>query len=119
MAPRAQRKVISEVKKNPRVMANNLKKSLAYISVHDSTISKEMNKKGVHGRTPRMKPLLSKKNIVVCLEVAKEHSRTLQWYWENVLECDETKLELFGRNKQNSIWGKKGTAYHHQNIISI
>ncbi|MBN3292713.1 TCB1 transposase, partial [Polypterus senegalus] len=119
MTPRAQRRVSNEVKKNPRVTAKDLKKSLelANISVQESTICKTLNNKGVHDRTPRRKPLLSNKNIAECLNFVKEHLDTPQQYWENVLWSDETKIELFGRNKQNFIWRKKGTAYQHQNII--
>uniref|UniRef100_A0A8C5PD24 Transposase Tc1-like domain-containing protein n=1 Tax=Leptobrachium leishanense TaxID=445787 RepID=A0A8C5PD24_9ANUR len=65
MTARAQRRMLNEVKKNPRVSAKDLQKSLAHanIFVDTSTIRKTLNKNGVHGRTSRRKPLLSKKNI--------------------------------------------------------
>ena len=67
--------MLNEVKKNPRVSAKDLQKYLehASISVDESTIRKTLNKNGVHGRTPRKKPLLSKKNIAACLKFAKVH----------------------------------------------
>jgi len=67
MTPRVQRRILREVKKNPRVSAKDLQKSLAQsnISVHTSTICKTMAKNGVHGRTPRRKPLLSKKTLLL------------------------------------------------------
>ena len=48
---RAQRRILNEVKKNPRVSAKDLQKSLehANISVDESTIRKTLNKNGVHG----------------------------------------------------------------------
>ena len=57
MTARAQRRMLNEVKKNPRVSAKDLQKSLehANISVDKSTIRKTQNKNGVHGRTPRKK----------------------------------------------------------------
>uniref|UniRef100_A0AAZ3P444 Transposase Tc1-like domain-containing protein n=1 Tax=Oncorhynchus tshawytscha TaxID=74940 RepID=A0AAZ3P444_ONCTS len=55
MTARAQRRMLNEVKKNPRVSAKDLQKSLEH------AIRKTLNKNGVHGRTPRKKPLLSKK----------------------------------------------------------
>ncbi|KAJ4943375.1 hypothetical protein JOQ06_005877 [Pogonophryne albipinna] len=69
MTARAQRRMLNEVKKNPRVSARGLKKSLAHanISVDESTIRKTLNKNGVHGRTPRRKPLLSRKNIAALI----------------------------------------------------
>ena len=67
--------MLNEVKMNPRVSAKDLQKSLedANISVGDSSICKTLNMKGVHGRTPWKKPLLSKKNIAQHLKFAKEH----------------------------------------------
>ncbi|KAJ4935272.1 hypothetical protein JOQ06_016808 [Pogonophryne albipinna] len=106
MTARAQRRMLNEVKKNPRVSARDLKKSLAHanISVDESTIRKTLNKNGVHGRTPRRKPLLSRKNIAARLKFAKEHLDVPQHYWQNILWTDETKVELFGRNTQRYVW---------------
>ena len=54
--------MLNEVKKNPRVSAKDVQKSLehANISVDESMIHKTLNKNDVHGRTPRKKPLQSK-----------------------------------------------------------
>ena len=67
--------MLNEVKKNPRVSAKDLQKSLehANISVVESTIRKTLNKNGVHGRTPQKKLLLSQKNIAAHLKFAKVH----------------------------------------------
>ena len=67
MTARAQRRMINEVKKNPSVSAKDSQKSLehANISVDESTIRQTLNNNGVHGRTPRMKPLLSKKTTLL------------------------------------------------------
>uniref|UniRef100_A0A3B4TNE5 Uncharacterized protein n=1 Tax=Seriola dumerili TaxID=41447 RepID=A0A3B4TNE5_SERDU len=120
MTPRPQRRLINEVKKQPRMTTKDLKASLelANIAVHESTIRKTLNKQGIYGRTPRRKPLLTKKNIAARLKFVKEHIDTLQRYWRNVLWTDETKIELFGgKNTQHYIWCSKGTAYRHENII--
>ena len=75
MTARAQSRMLNEVKKNPRVSAKDLQKSMehANISVDRSTIRKTLNKNGVHGRTSQNKPLLSKKNIAARLKFAKVH----------------------------------------------
>ncbi|KAJ4919085.1 hypothetical protein JOQ06_026302, partial [Pogonophryne albipinna] len=93
MTARAQRRMLNEVKKNPRVSARDVKKSLAHanISVDESTIRKTLNKNGVHGRTSRRKPLLSRTNIAARLKFAKEHLDVPQHYWQNILWTDETK----------------------------
>jgi hypothetical protein len=82
--------MLNEVKKNPRVSAKDLQKSLedTNISVDESTIPKTLNKDGVHGRTSWKKPLLSKKNIAARLQFAKEHLDVPQRYWENIRWID-------------------------------
>ena len=66
MTARAQSRMLNEVKKNSRVSAKDLQKSLedANIYFDESTIRKTLSKNGVHGRTPRKKPLLSKKTLL-------------------------------------------------------
>ena len=90
MTEGAQRRMLNEVKKNPRVSAKDLQKSLehAHISVDESTIRKTLNKNGVHGRTPRKKPQLSQKNIAARLKFAKEHLDVPQCFWQNILWTD-------------------------------
>lgn len=76
--PKAPCKMLSEVKKNPRVTTKDLKDSLELvnISVHESTICKTLNSHDIPDRTPRRKPLLSKNNIAACLKFAKGHLDT-------------------------------------------
>ncbi|KAK3517850.1 hypothetical protein QTP70_020993, partial [Hemibagrus guttatus] len=73
--PRAQRQLIKEVTKDPATTSKELQASLASVkvSVHDSTIRKRLGKNGLHGRVPRRKPLLSKKNIKAHLSFARKH----------------------------------------------
>ncbi|MBN3290480.1 TCB1 transposase, partial [Polypterus senegalus] len=119
ITPRAQRRLIREVTKDPRTTSKELQASLASIkvSVHDSTIRKRLGKNGLHGRFPRRKPLLSKKNIRARLNFAKKHLNDCQDFWENTLWTDETKVELFGRQMSRYIWRKRNTAFQKKNII--
>jgi hypothetical protein len=50
--------MLNKVKKNPRMSAEDLQKSLEHANIYfdESTIRKTLNKNGVHGRTPRKKP---------------------------------------------------------------
>ncbi|KAK3538689.1 hypothetical protein QTP86_012999 [Hemibagrus guttatus] len=99
ITPRARRQLIQEVTKDPTTTSKELQASLASVkvSVHDSTIRKRLGKNGLHGRVPRRKPLLSKKNIKPRLSFARKHLDDAQDFWENTLWTDETKTELFGR----------------------
>ena len=71
MTARAQRKMLNEVKKNPSQLKTyrNLWNMLTSLL----TSLRYVNKNGVHGRTPRKKPLLSKQNIAAGLKFAKVH----------------------------------------------
>ncbi|KAK1802565.1 hypothetical protein P4O66_004221 [Electrophorus voltai] len=71
ITPRMQQRLIQEVTKDPTTTSKELQASLASIkvSVHDSIIRKRLGKNGLHGRVPRQKPLLSKKNM-------KAHQKT-------------------------------------------
>ncbi|KAF7645836.1 hypothetical protein LDENG_00197530 [Lucifuga dentata] len=112
ITPRAHRRLIQEVTKEPRTTSKALQASLASVkvSVHDSTIRKRLGKNGIHGRVPRRKPLLTKKNTKARLTFAKKHL-------ENILWTDETKVELFGRCASRYIWRKTNTAFQKKNII--
>uniref|UniRef100_A0A3Q1HE95 Transposase Tc1-like domain-containing protein n=1 Tax=Anabas testudineus TaxID=64144 RepID=A0A3Q1HE95_ANATE len=82
MTPRAQQTLINEVKK-------------ANICVHESTVGKTLNSRGVYDRTPRRKLLLTKENITTSLKFAEEHVDTAQQYWQNVLWTNETNIEPY------------------------
>ncbi len=119
ITPRAQRRLIQEVTKDPTTTSKELQASLASVkvSVHDSTLRKRLGKNGLHGRVPRPKPLLSKKNIKARLSFARKHLDDPQYFWENTLWTDETKVELFGRCVSHYIWRKSNTAFQKKNII--
>ncbi|KAK3527966.1 hypothetical protein QTP86_013080 [Hemibagrus guttatus] len=94
ITPRAQRQLIQEVTKDPTTTSKELQASLASVkvSVHDFTIRKRLGKNGLHGRVPRRKPLLSKKNINARLSFARKHLDDPQDFCENTLWTDETKI---------------------------
>ncbi len=119
ITPRAQRRLIQEVTKDPTTTSKELQASLASVkvSVHDSTIRKRLGKNGLHGRVPRLKPLLSKKNIKACLSLARKHLDYPQDFWENTLWTDETKVEHFGRCGVPLHLAKSNTAFQKKNII--
>ncbi len=108
ITPRVQRRLIQEVIKELRTTSKELQASLASIkvSVHDSTIRKRLGKNGIHGRVPRQKPLLTKKNTKARLTFAKKYLDYPQDFWANILWTDATKFELFGRCVSRYIWRK-------------
>ena len=117
MTEGAMRRMLNEVKKNPRVSAKDLQKSLehANISVDESMIHKTLNKNGVHGRTPRRSQCCPKKCIAARLKFAKVHLDVPQRYWQNILWTDETTVELFGRNTQHCVEKNTPTSKSYPN----
>ncbi|KAI3363740.1 hypothetical protein L3Q82_001204 [Scortum barcoo] len=119
ITPRVRRRLIQEVTKDPQKTSKELQASLASVkvSVHDSTIRKVLAKGGIHGRVPRRKPLLSKKNTKDRLTFAKRYLDYPQDFWRNILWTDESKIDLFGRCTARYIWRKNGTAFDKKNIM--
>ncbi|KAK1798040.1 hypothetical protein P4O66_000540 [Electrophorus voltai] len=117
ITPRAQRRLIQEVTKDPTTSSKELQASFASVkaSVHDYTIRKRLGKNGLHGRVPRQKPLLSKKNIKTYLSFARKHLDDPQDFWENTLWTDKTKV--FVRCMSHYIWHKSNPAFQKKNII--
>ncbi|KAK3556132.1 hypothetical protein QTP70_005614 [Hemibagrus guttatus] len=105
IAPRAQRRLIQEVTKDPTITSKELQASLASVkvSVHDSTIRKRLGKNGLHGRVPRRKPLLSKKNMKARLSFPRKHLDDPQDFW----------------SVSHYVWHKSNTAFQKKNIIPI
>lgn len=117
--PRADRKMLKEVSKNPKMSSRDLQQALATVDVevHASTIRKRLHKFNLHGRRARRKPLLSKRNIKARLTFARENVDKDQDFWNNVLWTDESKIELFGHQSRGHVWRKPNTAFQEKNLI--
>uniref|UniRef100_A0AAZ3PUM4 Transposase Tc1-like domain-containing protein n=1 Tax=Oncorhynchus tshawytscha TaxID=74940 RepID=A0AAZ3PUM4_ONCTS len=63
ITPRAQRRLIQEVTKEPTTTSKELQASLASVkvSVHDSTIRKTLGKNGIHGPSSKAKTTADQK----------------------------------------------------------
>ncbi len=100
--------------KEPRTTSKELQASLASIkvSVHDLIIRKDWAKNGIHGRVPRQKPLLTKKNTKAHLTFAKK----ISWLSPRLLGKYSVdwwdKSWTFGRCVSRYIWCKTNTAFH-------
>uniref|UniRef100_A0A9J8A173 Transposase Tc1-like domain-containing protein n=1 Tax=Cyprinus carpio carpio TaxID=630221 RepID=A0A9J8A173_CYPCA len=85
--PRADRKMLKEITKNPKISSQDLQQAFATVDVkvHASTVRKRLQKFNFHERCARRKPLLSKKNIKARLKFARENVDKDQDFWNNVL----------------------------------
>lgn len=119
LSPRDERILVSAVRKNPRMNANDLVKMMAEAgkSVSLSTVKRVLHQHGLKGHSARRKPFLQQKHKQARLQFANEHRGKDLNFWRHVLWSDETKIELFGHNQQRYVWRKKGDAYNPNNTI--
>lgn len=115
----AHRRLVREIKKNPKVTAKELKDMLETVgtSVSDRTVRRHLNSDGFHGRRPRCKPLLKAGHRKQRLAYAKQHLDKPQAFFNHILWSDETKIELFPNKGASRVWRTKGTAFQDKNII--
>ena len=104
------RKAVMDPKKNAAIIARELREeNLAYVS--RSTVSRRLNKVGLFGWIGAKKTLISAKNKRARLKFAKAHQ---DWSIEDskkVLFSDETKINLFGNDRNNHDRRPKNTRY--------
>lgn len=119
LSPRSARKICREVDTNPRVELSDIGRMLEAqgTSVSTRTIQRCLNRSGLHGRRPRLKPLHKKCHVAARLNFAKSHLNKEDGFWDRVLWSDETKIELFGRNNGRKIWRKNGEALLPKNTV--
>uniref|UniRef100_A0A3Q2CFB6 Tc1-like transposase DDE domain-containing protein n=1 Tax=Cyprinodon variegatus TaxID=28743 RepID=A0A3Q2CFB6_CYPVA len=119
LSQRSTRKIMMQVKANPRITSRELQTSLSAsgINVHASTIRRNINRHGIHGRVARRKPLLSRKNKAARLKFAREHLDKPEAFWKSILWTDESKIELFGHNHRRHVWRKVNTEFKEKNLL--
>ena len=73
------------------------------ISCSAEIIKRVLQKNGLHGRIPRKKPFVSKKNKQIRLQFAHSYAGKDFSYWKNVLFTDESKFNLFGSDSRVNV----------------
>lgn len=94
MTPRVQCRILREVKKCVLKTYRSHWHSPVSLYIKKQYVKHcpRMVLNAAHGRTPRRKLLLSKKNIAARLMFAKRHLDAPQSFWQNILWTDETKV---------------------------
>lgn len=85
-------------------------KAVTRTDVCPQTVRNRLHETGLHGRVPRKKPLISKRNKVKRLNFAKEHINKSPEFWRSILWSDESKFNLFGCDGRGTVWRSKGEA---------
>jgi len=119
ISPRSSKWIARKVQQNPFTTRGELQKDLekAGTSVSKDTISRNLNSKGLHSRSPRKTPLLKKSHVNARLKFVEKYQDMSPMFWKNVLWSDETKIELFGHNTSTRVWRKVGEEYKSNNTI--
>ncbi len=66
---------------------------------------------GLHGHHPRRKLLLKLAHKKTCKEFAKDILAKSMNYWNHVLWCDESKVNLFDSDGVQHVWRHPGEEY--------
>ncbi|KAK3521296.1 hypothetical protein QTP70_003144 [Hemibagrus guttatus] len=119
VTPVLARRIVREVKKNPRITTKAILMNLGSAggNISRQTVQRTLHTAGFHGRRPRRTPLLQIRHTKARLAFANAHLDKEEDFWSSVLWTDETKIELFGHNDVAFIWHKKGEAFNPKNTI--
>lgn len=84
-------------------------------SLSRGTIRQVLHREGYHGRVSRRKPYISKANKLKCLQFAK-HVNYPESFWKNLIFSDEIKINLFGVDGKEIVWGRLNAEFHKIHI---
>ena len=119
VTPVLARRMVKEVKKNPRITTKAILVNLGSSggNVSRQTVQGTLHTAGFHGHRPRRMPLLQIRHTKACMVFANAHLDIEVDFWSSGVWSDETKIELFGHNDVSFIWRKKGDAFNPKNTI--
>ena len=119
LSSRAVARIVRYVENYPRATRKELVKDLqtADIEVTPQTVSNALRQHGLRSCTARKIPLLNKTHAEARLKFANDHLYKPTCFWNNILWCDDTKIELFCLNSHRKVW-RKGEADKPKNTIS-
>ncbi|KAK3525993.1 hypothetical protein QTP70_011807 [Hemibagrus guttatus] len=119
VTPVLARRIVREVKKNPRITTKAILMNLGSAggNISRQTVQRTLHTAGFQGRRQRRTPLLNIRHTKARLAFANAHLDKEEDFWSSVLWSDETKIELFGHNDVAFIWHKKGEAFNSKNTI--
>lgn len=106
---REERFLVRQIKRNPQLSVPKLRPIVEHTfhkKMCNSTVRRVLYKYGFHGRIPRKRPFVSRKNRILRLKFAKLHVNKPQEFWDKVIWSDETKINLFGSDGIHRVWRK-------------
>lgn len=116
MGERLRRKIINEIKVNPKKSAPKIASVIFKTLNVKITPQTVRNVAGYHGRVARRKCYVSEANKKKRLAFAIRHTDKLQSYWNKVIWSDESKFEIFSSKRREKVWRKSGTAFDPRHL---
>lgn len=104
---RTDRQILREVSNGKKISVKIIKENLK-LDCGLTTIRNRLHEGGFWGRIARRKPCLTKKNMKARLQFAMDHLDKPEDFWNKVIWSDESKFELFGSKRRQTVWRKNG-----------
>ncbi len=114
LTPRQEHLLMRRVEENRHASSLQLSKeveSQTGVTISRDTIRHTLQRNGMHGCRPRKKPLQKPRHKKARLEFARAHADKDEDYWDSILWCDETKINVFGTDGFKTVWRRKGEEY--------
>jgi len=112
--------IIREIKKNPSITGNEIKKNLGLEHVSERTIRRRIRTDSEFASYWKTKkPFISKKNRIKRLKFARDHLKWREEDWHKVLWSDESPFVLIF-NRKTRVWRLHNERYKvHSTIATV
>ncbi len=120
LTPRQERLLMRRVEENRHASSLQLSKeveSQTGVTISRDTIRRTLQRNGMHGCSPRKKPLLKPRHKKARLEFARAHADKDEDYWDSIFWSDETKINVFGTDGFKTVWRRKGEEYKEKCMV--
>ncbi len=110
LTPRQERLLMRRVEENRHASSLQLSKeveSQTGVIISCDTIRRTLQRNGMHGKKPLLKPRHKKAR----LEFARAHADKDEDYWDSILWSDEARINVFGTDGFKTVWRRKGEEY--------
>lgn len=107
---RTKGQIVREVGNGSKITAKIIKENLS-LDCSLTTIRRSLHAKGLWGRVASRTSCLAKRHMEARLKFAKDHIDKDEQFWSNVIWSDESKFELFGSKRRQTVWRRNGNSH--------
>ena len=115
---REDRLITKEVKKNPLIIAQQVKENFC-LPISITQIKSRINKSNIYGRISKNRLYISKVNALKRLNFAKKHYNKSVSFWKSIIWSDESKFELNSNKRKKYVWRNKDNAFKQTLITPL